>query len=654
MLKPASLSLRPLWYLCGVALLVGVYARFKGLGTAPLTVDEYYLARSIENVLRTGLPLFSCGGLYMRGLALQYLAAGEQAAGMSAELAPRLISALCSLAALPAAFLLGRRLRGSLVGILAVALLALSVWEIEIGRFGRMYAPFQAVFVWYLVFFLRYTVDQDKRARWPMIALSILGPLVWEGGVFLLLANLLPAFLRSRPGVIERKYWLELAGGIALLAIGYWFVTSDFRAVTGDAWPLGYDASRVARSIDPVAGLPIPLRLLTQHPAWLAAALVPVAALLGSLPWIWSTRSRPLLSLGLVAILLAAAVHQFLVVTTLGTLLLLMRYVSPGEILGRQARGFQLAIGVCALFWLAFGLSSPSWHEARLGGLAHAAAMLGYQFLRVPDFIGVVVRPWARALPHLGLALLLLCGAAIIRMALRNEASGEEPLNAERVLLVVFLILLLGASAANPPREETRYVFNLYPLAILIALTTLARVAYRFTRRPAVAAGATAVVACGGFALSEDFQPAHLRYIDSPEATFRVGMSEAMQSHLVIREDYRALSQWLQLHAGAGTVVINSVHGLDYYYHGFDYFYVELYTPEFEDWACRRGTVERWGNYPLLDSVAGLGAAIRSAPRAYLVAFGYDTEKLLAALVPVHPRIATSQGRIVVVELRGS
>ena len=39
------------------------------------------------------------------------------------------------------------------VGLIAVAVLALSVWEIEIGRFGRMYAPFQALFAWYIVFF---------------------------------------------------------------------------------------------------------------------------------------------------------------------------------------------------------------------------------------------------------------------------------------------------------------------------------------------------------------------------------------------------------------------------------------------------------------------------------------------------------------------
>ncbi|HEY6454261.1 MAG TPA: glycosyltransferase family 39 protein [Steroidobacteraceae bacterium] len=659
MIKPASPSLRPLSYLCAAAVLVGVYARFKGLGSAPLAVDEYYLSRSIENVLRTGLPHFNCGGYYMRGLLLQYLAAAEQAAGMSRELAPRLPSALCSLATLPAVFLLGRRLQGSVVAILAVALLALSIWEIEIARFGRMYAPFQAVFVWYVVFFVRYTVDRNRRAYWPMLGLSIVGPLVWEGGVFLLLTNLLPVFLHSRAGVIQRKHWPQLTVAIALLAVGYLFVTHDFRQLLSSAWPADFNPSLVDYSTDVVAGLPLPMRLLTQHPAWLAAALIPAIAVLGSLPSIWSTRSRPLLTVGLVAILVAAAAHQFLAVIALGALLLLMGYVSPDELLGRTGRRFQLAIVACALFWLAVGLASPGWHAARLGGTARAIAMLGYQFLRVPDFIGVVVRPWGRAVPHLGLVLLLLCGAAFVRMALRDasssgEATADTPLDVERVLLVVLLVLLLAASAANPPRQETRYVFNLYPLAILIALTTLTRIAQAFTRRPAAVATATAVVAFAGFALTEDFRPSFLRHIDSPEATFKADLNEDVQSHLIVRDDYRTLSQWLQVHAGAGTMVINGVHGLDDYYPGIRYFYVDLRDPNFADWACQRGTVERWGNYPLLDSEAALATAIRSAPRAYLVAFGYDNEKLLATLAPLHPRIAISQGHIVVVELRGS
>src|SRR5580658_8727212 len=103
---------QPLFYLAVIALIVGIYARFKGLGTAPFAVDEYYLARSIEGILRTGLPSFECGGFYTRGLILQYSAAAIQSSGASGEFGPRIISALSSLACMPAVFLIGRRIHG--------------------------------------------------------------------------------------------------------------------------------------------------------------------------------------------------------------------------------------------------------------------------------------------------------------------------------------------------------------------------------------------------------------------------------------------------------------------------------------------------------------------------------------------------------------
>ena len=194
------------------ALLFGVYARFKGLGTWPLTADEYYVARSVQNILRTGIPVYECGGYYPRGLLMQYLTAGLQLGGLSPELAPRLIAALSSLAALPAVYILGKRVHGSRIGLLAVIILALSVWEVEIARFGRMYAPFQALFAWYLVYFLKYTIDRDHRALWPMLALSAVLPLVmtiWLGhgiGLYLIAfyaGSALQGFLmRRRPSTI--------------------------------------------------------------------------------------------------------------------------------------------------------------------------------------------------------------------------------------------------------------------------------------------------------------------------------------------------------------------------------------------------------------------------------------------------------------------
>ncbi len=211
------------------ALLFGVYARFKGLATWPLTADEYYIARSVQNILRTGIPVYDCGGYYPRGLLMQYLAAALQLGGLSAELAPRLIAALCSLAALPAVYILGKRVHSSQIGLLAVTVLALSVWEVEIARFGRMYAPFQAVFAWYMVYFLKYTMDRDHRALWPMLALSIVGALTWEGAALLALVNFLPPIINHSSGRLSRSDVIYLAGTALLFLLIAWFATLDVR-----------------------------------------------------------------------------------------------------------------------------------------------------------------------------------------------------------------------------------------------------------------------------------------------------------------------------------------------------------------------------------------------------------------------------------------
>jgi len=75
------------------AVLFGIYARFKGLGTWPLGVDEFYISRSIDFVLHTGLPEFPCGGIYPRGILYQYIVAGLRSTGLTPELAGRLVTA---------------------------------------------------------------------------------------------------------------------------------------------------------------------------------------------------------------------------------------------------------------------------------------------------------------------------------------------------------------------------------------------------------------------------------------------------------------------------------------------------------------------------------------------------------------------------------
>ena len=193
------------------ALAIGLYGRFVGLGLWAFGVDEFYISRSIDQVLKTGLPRFLCGGFYTRGLTYQYAVALVRHFSLSPEFASRLVSAVLGLVGLPAAYVIGRRLGGRTLGLLMLIILSASIWEIEMARFARMYAPFQSIFLWYLVFFLRYTVDREKSALLPMVLLSVLGVLTWEGGIMLGVANLLPPLRNHERGRLRRAdFWHHL------------------------------------------------------------------------------------------------------------------------------------------------------------------------------------------------------------------------------------------------------------------------------------------------------------------------------------------------------------------------------------------------------------------------------------------------------------
>lgn len=636
----------PRWLLAltAVAVGVGLFARFKGLGVSPFSVDEYYLARAIEDVLRTGLPAFDCGGYYQRGLLQQYASAGLQLAGLTPELAPRLLAVLCSLSSLPAAYLLGRRVHSPVVGLLFVILLALSVWEVEMSRFGRMYAPFQALFLWYAVFFVRVTVDHDPRALWKMILLSVVAPLVWEGAALLAMANLLALFMLRPSGTLQRSDIVPLIAGVTLLAVSFLFSFVDVRNISGDEFPAGF-GSAVVVATEAATGLS--LSSLRSHPLWLLPALLPLALGAWALRWVWSFRQRPLLMFGLLLCLGAALVHQFLLVASLVVLLLLMRYIRWQELFCRNAVPWHLAIAVALLFWTAYGLLASGWRDATGGDTVRGLAMLIQQMAAVPDFIGVVAHPFARVLPALSVALMLLIGASILRNARTDVAT------AERSLLVLLIATVLVASLASPPRMETRYVYFAYPAMLLIALAQLVAVVQRFVRSEAAVTATASALALVGFGLSEDFQPAHLRYVDSPSILYRSNMNVNKQAHYEIREDLHSLASWLRDNSGPGTVFINGVHGLDIYFPALAYYHVDQASPGMVEWSCKRGSIERWGNYPLLYTTEALAEVARLAPRTLLITFNYDEPALLRELAGVRPRVVRRQGHLVVLELGG-
>jgi len=91
-----------------LAMVWGLFGRFNGLGSRPWAVDEYFSGTAERYVLDKGVPEFSTGGYYMRGLPLQYLQAGSVLLFGDNEFAHRLPAALFGVLTLVFVFLYAR------------------------------------------------------------------------------------------------------------------------------------------------------------------------------------------------------------------------------------------------------------------------------------------------------------------------------------------------------------------------------------------------------------------------------------------------------------------------------------------------------------------------------------------------------------------
>jgi len=219
------------------------------------------------------------------------------------EVALRLVSVICGLIVLPAVYRLASRVGGTGVAVACVVILGLSTWEVEISRFGRMYAPFQAIFAWYLWFSVRNLVDGHAPSRWCALGLSLLGLVTWEGGVLLLALNLLLLFVADcRPERSAQRLVFGVATA-AVFLLGALYTRTDFlRMGVVDALPPGFSPQRGGPS--PPDGVPQLWEMLSAHPVWwmgwlmlaaLAIAVLARAAL--------ENRARPL-AVGVLALFL--------------------------------------------------------------------------------------------------------------------------------------------------------------------------------------------------------------------------------------------------------------------------------------------------------------------------------------------------------------
>jgi hypothetical protein len=609
-----------LLFLVPAAVLAGLYGRFKGIGLWPLGVDEFYTSRSIDHVLLTGSPRFPCGGYYTRGLFFQYVVAGLRWSGPSPEFAGRFVSAACSVAVWRAVYLIARRIQGSVAGWVVVIILAVSVWEIEMARFLRMYSPFQAVFTWYLVFYLRYVADRDSAAlRW-MVGLSVVGVLTWEGGALLGVANLFAIVQSHERGRLKAADWARLAGLLALLGLLV-LATRDLRGF-GETTLAAAPAAQIPQHHVQFAAAW--LAALRQHPGWTCGFLLPLGVAAASLPWIWSRRREWLLAAALCAALAGAVGHEFIFTGGVLTLMLLLRLIDWRELTARNARWFLFAIAAFVVFWLAFAHWTDNWStDAGIRIVSRVALPAAYQhLLGFPDIYDDILLPWGRAVPLLSLELVAAIGFACWR-AIAAPSTKDDP-GVVLLALLVMMVMVIGATPA--PRVETRYSFFLYPLMIVLAVSAIAALAQR--RKNIRYAPLLAVAPLLLFIATEDFNPGHIARIDTAETNFRVGIRTALAEHYYPRNDMRGIARWLADNVQPGDIVIAGIPSLDQYYGGFNYFYLAADDDRYDDYICPDGRTDRWTSHPVLHGIDALKPLVVAGRSVYATVYS-DTEQQL-------------------------
>jgi hypothetical protein len=244
----------------------------------PFFVDEYLQVRAAQRILDQGLPLLPSGNFYSHGLVVSYLIAPIVASGTQVLWLIRLPVLVLSTAAIPLAYLTGRRMFSPGAGLVAAALLACAPEAILWGGRVRMYGPLQFfVQLATLVFYVWVVCGRDRPLyRWgfvlaywaalfSQVEASILLPL-W--GVWALLQRGLRWCLRP-PNLAA----FALAGAAILIEIGLrrigppvqaWLAPGVFQPAPPQYLGAGLDLPGAWKVLQPLFVTPVrlPLALL--------------------------------------------------------------------------------------------------------------------------------------------------------------------------------------------------------------------------------------------------------------------------------------------------------------------------------------------------------------------------------------------------------
>jgi 4-amino-4-deoxy-L-arabinose transferase-like glycosyltransferase len=372
--------------------------------------------------------------------------------------------------AILATFLFARRLFGNQVALLAAALLAFSVWGLELARYARMYTLLQLVFLLAAYAFVRGYLEGSRGWRlitWLWMALAVV---THQLGVMILLLFLVPAFLddeilpADRRG--PRRFLLLVPPavlGVVWLAvhkvIGQLMVRTATAVGGEESEPVAPGILGLIEQHLRIPEMTMPLNLLGSDRmaiAWAAMILLVLGfAILVTGVRRPGERWRALMSL---AILGAAFMNLFTV--AIGLLVMSLVLFSGGW---RQLcrPPWSIAIIGAAIFAVYWGvylhlhpqLLDPGWGEPW---------SIGMVFTAYPPFKSRVLEWFLSGWPR----MTLLVGVGIV--GLTAIFVGDRRRYAALVAVAVLVLPLAVVTCGREVFNEVRYHFHLYPFILII------------------------------------------------------------------------------------------------------------------------------------------------------------------------------------------
>jgi len=568
-------------------------------------------------ILDKGIPEFSTGGYYTRGLLVQYLTALPAILLGQSEFTDRLVPLLFGIAGIAVFYVLLRNYLREPFAFVCAAALVVSSWHIEFSRFARFYSTFQFMFLLFLYALYRGYWRHDRGYAALAWLTAFLAIFTYEGAIFLPFFAVL-LVLRSDAQFTRRN--LGIALGSAVLVIWNYLVNGVAYRNWGvqDLWPTGFVSS--GRGGDSPLREPILDLFSIATSSVILSVGLGALALLGA--WIavrnrhqWSDSLRVVMGLACLALPL---IHQYGTLVIVCALYVLTR-PKRRDYLVSTLRTWAPYFVLTIAFWLGTAFVSGEGWQA-----GESLFVRAYRFVLVMlSHFGIhsaLIKPFSRSLPIWSSILLLALGVSLVRTLWTNRADLS------RYPLMILLLCMLVFPMFDTPYRTTRYSFFFYPIALSLLFTesfALSRwISSRIPRRSAWLTGATVLIPVVLLAGSEDVFLQHLGDVSAAELNFRTGRYEPLQHHWYARMDFESPAEFINERYRSGDVIVlDAVVSSRYLEHPYS-IYVSEDDRRFRGTSRERGTRELWTGSPLKYDLAGLADLVpsRSTGSLWLIA----------------------------------